>query len=193
LKSGAALLHPAPVLLAVSAALVGANWLMRPERGVVWALELALVAGLAVVFIAAVRRRSGGAIARAIAFAALMLAIALGVRLAAALGGTIHDDLAERATMVVLGAFIVATGNTLPKTLTPLSMLRCDAGRAQAFHRFAGWTWVLAGLAVSAAWLVLPIDAAQTITLVVLPACMLAIAGRAVWLRWSQPAANPAA
>ena len=61
--------------------------------------------------------------------------------------------------MVILGAFIVATGNALPKTLTPLSVLRCDPApaRAQALHRFAGWAWVLTSPALSVAWLALPV------------------------------------
>ena len=184
--------HPAPVLLALSAALAGANWFVRPERAAAWAVELAVVGGLAVVFVSVARSRSGDAIRRAIVFAGLMLAIALSVKLAAALGATAHDDLAERATMVILGAFIVVTGNALPKTLTPLSVLRCDAARAQTFHRFAGWAWVLSGLALSVAWLALPVGIAQVLTLVLLPACMLTIAWQAARLRWSRPTTHGA-
>ncbi len=192
MQTQSAVRHPAPVLLALSAALAGANWFVRPERAVAWAVELAVVGGLAVVFVSVARSRSRDAIRRAIVFASLMLAIALSLKLAAALGAAAHHDLAERATMVILGAFIVVTGNELPKTLTPLSVLRCDAARAQAFHRFAGWAWVLSGLALSVAWLALPVGIAQRVTLILLPTCMLTIAWQAARLRWSRPATHGA-
>jgi hypothetical protein len=38
-----------------------------------------------------------------------------------------------------------------------------NIARQQAFLRFAGWTWVCGGLGFSIAWLVLPIDAAETV------------------------------
>ena len=155
-------------------------------------MELAVIGGLAVVYVSVARSRSRDAIWRAIVVAGLMLAIALSAKLAAALGAAGHDDLAERATMVILGAFIVVTGNALPKTLTPLSVLRCDAARAQAFHRFAGWAWVLSGLALSVAWLALPVGIAQRVTLILLPTCMLTIAWQAARLRWSRPATHGA-
>ena len=184
--------HPAPVLLALTAILAGANWFVRPERAAVWAAELVVVGGLAVVFVSATRSRSRDAIRRAIGFAGLMLAIAPGLKLAGAMGAATHDALAERATMVVLGAFLVVTGNALPKTLTPLSVLRCDAARAQAFHRFAGWAWVLSGLALSVAWLALPVGTAKVVTIIVMPACMLTIIWQAARLRWSRPATHGA-
>jgi hypothetical protein len=121
-----------------------------------------------------------------------MLANALSLKLAAALGAAARDDLAKRATMVILGAFLVVTGNALPKTLTPLLVLRCDAARAQAFHRFAGWAWVLSGLALSIAWLALPVGIAQKVTLILLPACILTIAWQGVRLRWSRPTTHGA-
>jgi hypothetical protein len=192
-ETKSAVYHPAPVLLALSAGLAGANWFFWPERAAAWATELAVIGGLAVVFASVARSRSGDAIRRAIAFAGLMLAIALSLKLAAALGAAAHDDVAQRATMVVLGAFIVVTGNALPKMLTPLSVLRCDAVRAQAFHRFAGWSWVLSGLALSVAWLVLSVEVAQTVTLILLPACMLTIVWQVVRLRRSRPTTRPAA
>ena len=53
----------------------------------------------------------------------------------------------------------------MPKNLPPLSS-GCDGARQQAFHRLAGWTWVLCGLASAIGWLVLPIDFAETTAIV---------------------------
>ena len=52
-------------------------------------------------------------------------------------------------------------GNVMPKNLPTLSSMRGDGARQQAFHRLAGWTWVLCGLASAIGWLALPIDSAE--------------------------------
>ena len=71
-------------------------------------------------------------------------------------------------------------GNGLPKMLTPLSVLQCDGARAQAFQRFAGWTWVLSGLAFATAWMVLPIGLAKPVSLVVLVSGMVIVVAEVV-------------
>jgi hypothetical protein len=116
-----------------------------------------------------------------------MVLVSLSVKLAAGLGAAGDVNLSRRATMAILGAFLVFTGNSLPKTLTPLSALQCDAGRAQAFQRFAGWTWVLTGLALAVVWLVLPVKVAEPMTFFVVPGGMLIIVAQVVRLRWTRP------
>jgi hypothetical protein len=116
-------------------------------------------------------------------FAGLILVIVLSMKLATAMGVIEDADLSRRATMAILGAFFVVTGNAMPKTLTPLSALQCDAARVQAFQRFAGWTWVLTGLAFAIVWLVLPVDLAKPVSLVLLTSGMLAIVWQVVRLR----------
>jgi hypothetical protein len=85
--------------------------------------------------------------------------------------------------MVLIATFIVVTGNTIPKRIATLACRNVDASRLQAFYRLAGWTWVLTGLALGLAWLVLPQDAAGTATLIVVPAGMAVIAFRWLVLR----------
>ena len=148
--------HPAPVLLALSAALAAPTGSCgpsaRPPGRWSWPSSAAWPS-------CSSRWRGAGPGTPSGVRSFLpdsMLAIALSLKLAAALGAAAHDDLAERATMVILGAFIVATGTRCPRP-TPLSVLRCEAAvRAQALHRFAGWAWVFTGLALSVAWLALP-------------------------------------
>ena len=120
--------------------------------------------------------RSRNELRTAAAFAGTMLAIALLSRLAASLGWTFAADLSSRATMAVLGAFFVLTGNAVPKVLTPLAAMKRDPARVQAFRRFAGWAWVLTGVAFSLAWLALPTRLAANATLFIVPVGMLVVA-----------------
>ena len=117
-------------------------------------------------------------------FAGAIMAFSLGAKLATTLGAVHDADLSTRVSMVVVGAFFMFTGNALPKTLTPLAALKCNPARVQAFQRFSGWTWVMTGLAYAIAWLALPIDLAQPVSLAVLMSGMLVIVAQIVRLRW---------
>ena len=171
----------APGLLALSAALAIGNWWLRPDHALNWAAALVVIGCMGLVWFGASRRpaedgargKREDSIRAAIVFAALMLLVSLGNRLATASGATSSPDFARRAVMAIAGAFLAFTGNTIPKILTPLGNLGCDPARAQAVRRFAGWTWVLAGAAVSVAWLGLPILRAETAMYILLPAAML--------------------
>ena len=71
------------------------------------------------------------------------------------------DDLDRRSVGVLTSAVLVMIGNAMPKNL-PSMLSGCDPARQQAFHRLAGWTWVLCGLASAVGWVVLPLDVAPT-------------------------------
>jgi uncharacterized membrane protein YeiB len=181
--------HLAPALVAIGAMLVAGNWFLQPERAAAWASLLVLLGCMAVALLIVARRdpetagaRAGSSIRDGVVFAGLMLAISLGVKLAAALNLVTDTELPRRATMVVLGAFLVSTGNTMPKTLRPLTSRRCDPAGEQAFQRFAGWTWVLTGLLLGLVWIVLPVDLAKPVSTVVLAIGILTIVARL--LRW---------
>jgi hypothetical protein len=181
----------APGLLALSAALAIGNWRLRPDRAPAWAAALIAIGCMGLVWFRASRRsaedgprgKREDSIRAAIVFAALMLLVALGSRLAAAFGASSSPDFALRATMAIAGAFLAFTGNTIPKVLTPLASLGCDPARVQAARRFAGWTWVMTGVAVCVAWLALPIVPAQTATYILLPAAMLVTFVQPILLR----------
>lgn len=117
----------------------------------------------------------------ALVFAGLMLATAAVARLAPRFGWIDTASIQQRSLMILLAAYIVLTGNTIPKRLTSLACVGMNPARTQSFFRFAGWTWVLAGLAFGAAWLALPLSTAGTTTLVVLPLAIAAVAIQ--WLR----------
>src|SRR5208282_3583334 len=135
----------------------------------------------------AARRDFGGSVRSGIVTAGLILVISLGAKLAVALGGVHYGDIALRAPMAIAGAFLAATGNAIPKTLTPLAALHCDPAKVQAVQRLAGWIWVLTGLAVVVAWLTLPINLAEATCFLLLPSAILVTVGPAVWLRRAKP------
>ena len=114
--------------------------------------------------------------------AGLLLAIPFGAKLAARYGWAIAPDFSERALMVILAAFIVRTGNAIPKLITARTCPDVDPARLLAFHRFAGWTWVLTGFAFGLASLLLPGPAARTATLVLGPTGIALIAYRWIGL-----------
>jgi len=184
-------------LIALNTLLVAENWYLRPQSAGNWLVVLLVLMGmtLALVFVSrepkeeAARRDTGGSVRRGIVTAGLILVISLGAKLAVALGAVHYDDIALRATMAIAGAFLAVTGNAIPKTLTPLAALHCDPVKVQAVQRLAGWIWALAGLAVVIAWLTLPINRAEAMSLLLLPSAIVVMLGQVVWLRRAEPSA----
>ena len=168
---------------AVGIVLVVANWYERPEAALAWTAPLAMFAVMAAalrVSRRAVRQPTGKATAArspdstptAVVFAAIMMGIPLALTLARSYGFLDGTDVARRSTGVLIGAFLVMVGNVMPKHLPPLSSMRCDGSRQQAFLRLAGWTWVLCGLASAIGWLALSIDIAEIATTVLVVTAM---------------------
>ena len=61
---------------------------------------------------------------------------------------------AEAATRIpgaLTGMLVVLYANALPKTLSPLSRMRCDPGAEQALRRLVGWSLTVGGLGYTAA------------------------------------------
>ena len=99
-----------------------------------------------------------------------MLGISLALELASAYGPIDGSEVGRRWAGVLGGALIVMIGNSMPKNLPPLSS--CHGARQQAFHRRAGRTWVLCGLASAIGWLALPIDAAEIAAIALVPTAL---------------------
>ena len=74
---------------------------------------------------------------------------------------------AEAATRIpgaLTGMLVVLYANALPKTLSPLSRMRCDPGAEQALRRLVGWSLTVGGLGYTAAWIAAPIDSALALS-----------------------------
>lgn len=179
-------------LLMLNTALVIANWYVRPQHASVWIVSLVLVGCMTLALLVQSRKERdtaepqiGNSVRNGILWAGAILLIALGSKLgtavAARLGIASATDISWRATMVVISIFLILAGNAIPKALTPLSQLRCNAAKLQSFQRFGGWTWVLTGFVLLNAWLVLPGSLADFVTFVSLPAAMILIGFH--WLR----------
>jgi hypothetical protein len=182
----------APSVLALGAVLTAANWYVDPGRRGAWIASAVLFGSLALVHAGAgvlATRGAGGRhgarfIRTGVLFGAVIPAVSLALRLASTLGVAADPDLRQRMTMVLLGAFFVYMGNTLPKMLTPMSAGRCDPAAVQARTRFSAWTWVLTGLAYMLIWIVLPVDVAEPASL-----AAVALGGIAIFahvIRWHQ-------
>jgi hypothetical protein len=184
-------------LIALNTLLVAENWYLRPQSAGAWFVVLLLLIGMTLALILvyrepkeeAARRDSGGSVRRGIVTAGLILVISLGAKLAVALGAVHYGDVALRATMAIGGAFLAITGNAIPKILTPLAALHCDPANVQAVQRLAGWIWVLVGLAVTIAWLTLPIHLAESMSFLLLPSAIVVTVGQALWMRREKPSA----
>lgn len=181
--------HLAPVLLLLGGVLAAVSWYVRPERAFAWTAAMLLIVFMSGAFGVSLRmstgelnRRRAASLRSAIAFAALIVAFSLGATLAGALGAIHASDLGRRTTMAILGAVLMFTGNAMPKTLTPLSALKCDVAKVQTFQRFAGWTWVLTGLGFAIAWLALPVRAATPVSLALVAGGLFAMLAQVVRL-----------
>ena len=176
----------APLLLAAGLALSLASWYLEPGRRSIAAALLLLIIGMAAAFVFGRRRvdripsrlATADDITKAVAFVASTVVLALGGSLARTVGVVDDPDIARRATMIFFGLFLFVIGNGLPKSLTPLSALQCDGARLQAFQRLTGWTWALTGLSLAVVWATLPVAAARPVSLMLIAAAMVIVAGR---------------
>ena len=160
-----------------------ANWNVRPEKGWAWAVAIVIFVVMVVVrhlSQLAIRRSSGdasaarnlAAVPRAVVVGALMMVIPLAVTLAHAYGVVSDRDSGIHATMIILGLYLAAIGNGLPRMLPPVASMPGNAAQIQAFQRFAGRTWMLGGLGFAIAWLVLPIDLALPVSMAVVASAL---------------------
>ncbi len=129
----------------------------------------------------------------ALGLAAVFLAVAAGLRFAAA-ETMITDDLARRAVQVLIGLGLAAYANVMPKQLGgPRKSAEAET-RAQAALRVAGWSMTLAGLAHAGLWAFAPLPFASTVSTVLVAGATLVTLAYAIWCftacRRSAPAGN---
>ena len=121
---------------------------------------------------------SRNAIQRVLINASLIIAIAVAIKLLSP--DHISPNLAARLFGILLGAVVAIYANDAPKALTPLLRMRCDPVAEQAMRRFTGWSLTLGGVAYAAAWLMAPIESANTIAICLLGASVLLVVARLV-------------
>ena len=124
-------------------------------------------------------------IGRALIIAALILAVAALLKLIPP--EYISAEHSRRLLGVLLGAAVMLYANVVPKALTPLARMRCNAATEQSLRRFTGWSLTLGGLLYAVTWLVAPIGMATTISLVLLGAALLLVILRYAWAMVGRP------
>ncbi len=180
------------IIAALTVLVVGlgaANWYLKPEGAVAWAIGMASMPVIWGIVTYLLRRRPlaeyGEAERRffiaSVASAGLILAGAMGIQLFGAIS-EVELELTRRVWGVAVGVFLIVIGNVMPKILTPLAALRCEAKRAQSLQRFAGWSFLLAGLGYVAAWLILPVNHADIVATLSCLAAVVAVAVRCGWV-----------
>lgn len=97
----------------------------------------------------------------AVAIAAMVLVVALGLKVAQSAQWLDADEgqFGQRLVGIMGGLVVAWLGNRIPKMLERFDP-QLDHERRQAFQRHAGWVMVLSGLGSGLAWTVLPIGAA---------------------------------
>ncbi len=94
--------------------------------------------------------------------------------------GLVEGSMIKRVSGFALGVMLLLTGNSIPKRIAPLSEMKCEPSRSQSLHRFAGWTFVLLGIANMLAWSSLSIPVATLVVFASLAGILLVL-GRC-WL-----------
>jgi hypothetical protein len=180
--------------------LAGVNWVQDPHQAQRWlgqmlVLPIAL-AGVTLWF--AWTRRSTGpsddapATRRYFRATLTLVVLVVAIRQIAVLGLEIwvrygdHGadlDLQCRVLGLASAAMFVVVGNTLPKILTPLSLLPLRlAERVSSARRFVGVIWVVLGVVLTIGFVATPLAFAKTLERGAYVAGLLTILGAVVWM-----------
>ncbi len=106
-----------------------------------------------------------------LAAAALIMGMALGLRLLHVPGG----ELKTRAINIIIGILVVWMANSVPKQLAPLSRIGCSPEREQSLRRTSGVLLLAGGLLYSLAWLFAPMSLAFPLSLAALGGAVLLV------------------
>lgn len=145
------------------AALGGVNWYLEPQSALTWMIALGTMGAIwiCVALIERVRPFSAysdterGFFVASVTTAAIVITLALMLKLVETLGVQ-NIAMMERIFGVGMGGVLIVVGNAMPKILAPLTAKRCSPVQAQTLQRFAGWVFVVAGIAYAASWAFLP-------------------------------------
>jgi hypothetical protein len=122
---------------------------------------------------------------------AVTMAVGLVVVGYAGAHGFIEPTLAHRLRGVIVGVFLVVTGNSIPKNRGCGAEVACSPVRDPSFQRFAGWTYVLGGLGYTISYLALPIERAETVGMVFIGATIALVLPRLLWTALKRRPSQP--
>jgi hypothetical protein len=116
----------------------------------------------------------------ALTLAFAVLSVAAGLAYARRIG-LMGPDITVRGTMAITGLMLAVYGNAIPKVIT------VTTPSARAIQRFAGWAFVLSGLAYMAIWALAPLSLAANASMITVAAAVLGVLAYCLWMR-SRPA-----
>lgn len=163
------------------AGLAALNWILDPADITRWAIAgLVLPLGWGLFEILFRNRETLRDIRGSVVLASTLLIVTLGFRAADAAGilGMNGDDVTRRVFGIAMGFVLVVIGNAIPKKLEPMLAKTCSPARLQSLQRFAGWTFVLAGLGYAAASAFMPLAYANTTATTICAIAVILVLGR---------------
>ena len=119
-------------------------------------------------------------LAVAVALAAIILAVAAGLRYAEG-AGTLGAEGARRIMQVLVGLSLAAYANFMPKQIGRARRSPEAESRTQAVLRVGGWSMTLAGLAYAGLWALAPLPVADVASMIVVAAALAVTFGYAIW------------
>jgi drug/metabolite transporter (DMT)-like permease len=128
----------------------------------------------------------------ALVAAAVMLGVAYGLKHFVSTGA-LDEIISKRIMGALMGIYLAAWGNYIPKMLKPMSKKQCSSARVISLHRIAGWALVLAGLGYAAVWLFAPIEHTSVISMSIVATCLVLVLALLVSLIMSRKRSQPPA
>lgn len=166
----------------VIAVLGAVNWALSPERAGRWLRAMLMLPTMWTALIlcrfwmlrslkrrgldddSAVRGYFGSVVAMLFVAVGIQQIVRLGLEIWVEFAGREDLDLERRILGLATSAVFIVVGNTLPKILTPLSILPPEASvRQSAARRFIGLSWVLLGSTTALAFVFTPLAFAVTL------------------------------
>ena len=117
-------------------------------------------------------QRITGTLTLSLALLAVAACLAFGRRM-----GFVSPEVAVRGTMAGIGLMLAIFGNGIPK------VIRVSTPRARVIQRFAGWAFVLSGLAYGAIWSLVPLTHAAEAASAAVAAALLGSLAFGFWAR----------
>jgi len=168
-------------------------WLLKPELAFLSVISAGFLPAVWL-GMAAIKRTKAGAnfirkaaqeLRSGITAAGFLLGLALALTIAQVFDVT-DASMSDRINSAIIGLIMVIIGNSLPKTLESTDQQKCTYSTEQKLKRFAGWTFVIAGLGYSLIWMFAPIAIAGELAMYVMGLGVALIAMKFVWIRISK-------
>ena len=166
-------------------AIAATGWRLKPEQAPRWMIAIVAMAVIWIIstVVGELWSKTGSMkryIAMSATLAGVILAVALGFAIVDVDGSSGHV-LSARLSGILSGLVLAVIGNAGPKVTEVLKPGCFSTVEGMAVKRFAGWTFVLAGLAYALVWAFAPIQLAEDTSIPLVAGALLLALGRVLW------------